>query len=75
MHAALVRLTIDPQQAPAAARMLVDYILPAVHSAPGFIAGYWLEPADGQGFRLSYARPRSKHARQLRQSAAGTLPA
>jgi hypothetical protein len=52
VHAALVTLTIDPQQAPAAASALVNNILPTVRSAPGFVAGYWLEPADGQGFSI-----------------------
>jgi hypothetical protein len=50
MHAALVNLTIDPDQAPAAANALVADILPAIRSAPGFVAGYWLEPVDGHGF-------------------------
>jgi hypothetical protein len=50
VHAALVTLTIDPQQAPAAASTLVNDILPTVRSAPGFVAGYWLEPVDGHGF-------------------------
>jgi hypothetical protein len=45
-------LTIDPKQAPAAASVLVNDILPTVRSAPGFVAGYWLEPADGQGFSI-----------------------
>jgi hypothetical protein len=52
MHAALVTLTIDPDQAPAAANTLVKDILPRVGSAPGFVAGYWLEPADGRGFSM-----------------------
>jgi hypothetical protein len=52
VHAALVTLTIDPAQAPAAASALVNEILPTVRSAPGFVAGYWLEPADGQGFSI-----------------------
>lgn len=52
MHAALVTLTVDPDQAPAAAEALVSDILPRVRSAPGFVAGYWLEPADGQGFSI-----------------------
>jgi hypothetical protein len=52
MHAALVSLTIDPDQAPAAAEALRSDILPRVSSAPGFVAGYWLEPADGQGFSI-----------------------
>jgi hypothetical protein len=49
VHAALVTLTIDPDKAPAAAEALVNDILPTVRSARGFLAGYWLEPADGQG--------------------------
>jgi hypothetical protein len=52
VHAALVKLTIDPAQAPAAAEALMSDILPSVRSASGFVAGYWLEPADGQGFSI-----------------------
>ena len=52
MHAALVRLTVDPEQAPAAAEALMSDILPRVRSASGLIAGYWLEPADGEGFSI-----------------------
>lgn len=52
MHAALVNLTVDPEQAPAAAKALTDQILPAIRSAPGFVAGYWLEPVDGNGFSI-----------------------
>ena len=52
MHAALVRLTIDPERAPAAAEALMSDILPRVRSAPGFVAGYWLEPADGHGLSI-----------------------
>ena len=50
MHAALVSLTIDPNQAPEAAAALTSDILPTVRSASGFVAGYWLEPVDGRGF-------------------------
>jgi hypothetical protein len=52
VYAALVTLTIDSEQAPAAANALVSDILPTVRSAPGFIAGYWMEPAGGQGFSI-----------------------
>ncbi|MFE1328550.1 hypothetical protein [Streptomyces sp. NPDC058741] len=52
MHGALVTLTIDPDQAPAAAGALMNDILPKIRSAPGFITGYWLEPADGSGFSM-----------------------
>jgi hypothetical protein len=50
MHAALVKVTIDVDQAPAAANALTHDILPTIRSAPGFVAGYWLEPVDGEGF-------------------------
>ena len=52
MHATLVRLTIDPEQAPAAAEALMSNIVPRLRSAAGFVAGYWLEPVDGQGFSI-----------------------
>jgi hypothetical protein len=50
MHAALVTLTIDPDRAPEAAAALTRDILPKIRSAPGFVAGYWLEPVEGRGF-------------------------
>jgi hypothetical protein len=50
MYAALVTLTVDPDQAPAAADALTRDILPEIRSAPGFVAGYWVEPVEGRGF-------------------------
>jgi hypothetical protein len=50
MHAALIHLTIDPAQAPAAAAAFSSEILPKVKNAPGFVAGYWVDPEDGEGF-------------------------
>jgi hypothetical protein len=47
-----VTLTIEPEHAPAAAGALVSDVLPRVRSAPGFVAGYWLEPAGGQGLSI-----------------------
>ena len=52
MHAAVVTLTIDPGQAPEAAAALTNDILPRIRSAPGFVAGYWLEPSQGKGFSM-----------------------
>jgi hypothetical protein len=52
VHAALVRLTIDPKQAPSAADALTNEVLPRVRGAAGFVAGYWLEPAGGEGFSM-----------------------
>jgi hypothetical protein len=50
MHAALMHLTIDPALAPAAASAFTGEILPRVRAAPGFVAGYWVDPVDRQGF-------------------------
>jgi hypothetical protein len=50
MHAALIQLTIDAAQAQAAAKAFSNEILPKVKSAPGFIAGYWVDPKGGEGF-------------------------
>jgi hypothetical protein len=52
VHAALVTLTVDAKQAPAAAEALTSDILPRIRSASGFVAGYWLEPDEGQGFSI-----------------------
>ena len=49
MHAAVVTLSIDSAKAPAAAAAFTSEILPSIRSAPGFVAGYWLDPADGRG--------------------------
>jgi hypothetical protein len=68
MHVALVSLTIDPDQAPAAATALTDHVLPAIRSAHGFVAGYWLEPVDGHGFSFVVFET----AEQARQSAPPT---
>ena len=50
MYAALIRLTIDPTQAPAAAAAFTETILPRVKAADGFVGGYWVDPVDGEGF-------------------------
>ena len=50
MHAALMHLTIDPALAPAAAAAFTNELLPRVRTALGFVAGYWMEPVERQGF-------------------------
>src|ERR1035438_3143366 len=52
MYAALVKLTIDPAQAPAAAAAFTTQILPKVTSAEGFRTGHWEDPSDGEGLGL-----------------------
>ena len=50
MYAALVELTIDPAQAPAAAAAFTSETLPQIKAAEGFVRGYWVDPDDGKGF-------------------------
>jgi hypothetical protein len=50
MYAALMNLTIDPALASAAASAFTNEILPRVLAAPGFVAGYWVDPVDRKGF-------------------------
>ena len=56
MYAAIVKLTIDPARAPAAAAAFTNEILPRVKSAEGFVGGYWLDPVDGEGLWLRALR-------------------
>ena len=49
MYAAVVRLTIDIARAPAVAAAFTNDLLPRIKSAEGFVGGYWLDPADGEG--------------------------
>jgi len=52
MYAALIKLTIDRAQAPAAAAAFTNQILPKITSAEGFRASHWLDPTDGEGLGL-----------------------
>ena len=52
MHAALVRVTIEPGNDTAARAALDEQVVPMVKAAPGFVAGYWMEPQDGVGFSI-----------------------
>jgi len=49
MYAAVVKLTIDTERAPAAAAAFSNDILPRVKAAAGFIGCYWLDPVEGEG--------------------------
>jgi hypothetical protein len=48
----MVTVTIDPAQANQAEKALREQIIPMVSAAPGFVAGYWLEPVDGRAESL-----------------------
>jgi hypothetical protein len=50
MHAVVVNVNIEDFEQ--AHQVLVDEIIPMVKSAPGFVAGYWLGPEDGQGLSV-----------------------
>ena len=52
MHAALVAVKIDPDQADASQAALESQVVPMVKAAPGFIAGYWMEPVDDNAYSI-----------------------
>ncbi|TML99415.1 MAG: hypothetical protein E6G10_19335 [Actinobacteria bacterium] len=41
--------TVRINDEPAARRLLSDEVVPMVSGAPGFVAGYWLAPQNGEG--------------------------
>jgi hypothetical protein len=50
MHAVVVNVTIsDPE---AGEVVLREQVVPRVSQAPGFVAGYWFEPAGDQGWSV-----------------------
>ena len=52
MHAALVAVKIDPDQADASQAALESQVVPMVKAAPGFIAGYWMAPVNDTGYSI-----------------------
>jgi len=51
MHAVVVRVTINDQEA--AEQRLKEDVVPSVSQAPGFVAGYWTRKADSdQGLSM-----------------------
>ncbi|MDQ6915618.1 MAG: hypothetical protein M3155_07390 [Actinomycetota bacterium] len=47
MHVVTVKVSIVDRER--AERELRERVVPMVSQAPGFIAGYWLEPQEGKG--------------------------
>jgi hypothetical protein len=52
MHAALVSVHVDPEGQASALTTLREQVVPMVASAPGFVAGYWLEPDNDMGLSV-----------------------
>lgn len=47
MHAVLVRVTVHDREA--AQQNLREELVPRVAQAPGFVAGYWVNPVEDRG--------------------------
>lgn len=52
MHATLVSVRVSPEAQEAALVTLREEVVPMIAGAPGFIAGYWLEPVNGVGLSV-----------------------
>ena len=53
MYAALVAVTIEGDGKEAQA-VLQERVVPMVRQSPGFVAGYWLEPQDGNAWSMVF---------------------
>lgn len=49
MYATRVTVRIEPGREEEARQVLAERIVPQVKGTPGFIAGYWFQPARNQG--------------------------
>lgn len=55
MHAVVTTVHVDDPQDEAGRRNLRENVAPGVARAPGFVAGYWLEPtASNEGLSLVF---------------------
>jgi hypothetical protein len=50
MHAVIVDVSISDRES--AERDLREQVVPRVAQAPGFVSGFWLEPAGGTGHSI-----------------------
>lgn len=71
MHAALISVRVAAEAQDSALALLRERVVPMVASAPGFVAGYWLEPTDGVGLSVLVYET----ADQARESAPPVGPA
>ena len=53
VYANVVFVTVDATQADPARRGLHEQVIPRISQSAGFVAGYWLEPLDGQGISVT----------------------
>lgn len=52
MHAVTIKVEILDRER--AEQDLQEHVVPMAKQAPGFVAGYWLSPADGLGWSLLF---------------------
>lgn len=52
MHAMVETIRVDPEAIDAARSLIRDEVKPKVAAAPGFVAGYWLEPLEGKAVSI-----------------------
>ncbi len=52
MHAVLVKARIEAGREAEGEERLHSEVLPGVGQMPGIVAGYWLEPVNGEGFSV-----------------------
>ena len=71
MHAVVVDVTISDRQA--SEQALRERVVPQVSQAPGFVAGFWLEPIDGKGHSVVLFES-EEIARQMAEQVGANAP-
>jgi hypothetical protein len=52
VHANVISVNVDTSVDPER-KGLHEVVIPRIRQLPGFVAGYWLEPADGKGLSIT----------------------
>ena len=72
MYAVVVDVTISDRQT--AEQALHERVVPQVSQAPGFVAGFWLEPIDGKGHSIAVFES-EEIARRMAEQVGANVPA
>lgn len=75
MHARIARTRVDMAQYDNARKALVTEVLPRVRQIIGAVAGYWLEPINGEGLTIVLFDSKEAAERPVPNAQPGDSPA
>lgn len=74
MYAAIMSLRIQADRASEAAAAFTAVLLPRVAGSEGFVAGYWVDPVDGEGMGFILFETREQAAAAMPPAADWSAP-